>query len=191
MSLFEFVMVLVSIVIGLAIGEFLTGALRVLRSEHPPRLYWVHLSWALWVLFSLIDHWLYRWGYNGVDMGAWSVWHIVLFMVPTLLLFVIAGLVFPVGTDQIELETFYFGRRKVLFATLLLLYFLYSVESWVLAGYEFGFRGDVLRAVGGLLLIVLIISERRSVHAAGALLSWVLLFIGVSSLFGGTRGQIG
>ena len=191
MSLFEFVMVLVSIVIGLAIGEFLAGALRILRADKLPRLYWVHLSWAVWILFQLIDHWLYRWEYTTIDVGAWGVWHIAFFLIPTLLLFLIAGLVFP-GNDNVgEVRSFYFQRRRVLFGSLIILNVLYSIESWTLAGYDFGFRGDILRGMSVLLLIALIVSKRPAVHAAGAIVTWVLLFIGVSSLFGGSRDQIG
>ena len=45
MTVFEFVMVLVSIIIGLGIARMLDGVLRILRAGRPYGVYWVHSVW--------------------------------------------------------------------------------------------------------------------------------------------------
>jgi hypothetical protein len=42
MDLFEYVGVLVSVVVGLALAHILTGVSRTIQSLHQVRLYWVH-----------------------------------------------------------------------------------------------------------------------------------------------------
>ena len=42
MQLFEFLMVLVSIIVGLGVAELLTGLARLLRARKSVRFYWVH-----------------------------------------------------------------------------------------------------------------------------------------------------
>ena len=52
-SQFEYVAVLVSIIVGLALTQILRGVGRMVTTKDGPRGYWVHLVWTLY-LFLLI-----------------------------------------------------------------------------------------------------------------------------------------
>ncbi len=111
MSPFEFLMVLVAIIIGLAIAEFLYGVLGILKRKTSARLYWVHLSWAAWVLINLVQHWWSGWRYEDVELGAWTIWHVLLVLLPSFLLFLAAGLMFPADRDEQDLRQHFFDIR--------------------------------------------------------------------------------
>jgi len=62
MSLFEFLMVLVSIIIGLGLAEILTGIAKMIRARASIQPYWVHAV-AVVVLFgALLQQWWEIWG---------------------------------------------------------------------------------------------------------------------------------
>jgi len=54
MSLFEFLMVLVSIIIGLGVAEVLTGIARQFRTRGSTQRYWVHSILVAVIFFALL-----------------------------------------------------------------------------------------------------------------------------------------
>jgi len=48
-GLFEFLMVLVSVVIGLGLTEILTGAASLIRARDEVRFYWIHVAFQVGV----------------------------------------------------------------------------------------------------------------------------------------------
>ena len=60
MGTLEFVLVLVSIIIGLAMAELFGGVARVLRGDLRP--YWIHSVWVLFVLLLQVQSWWSAWG---------------------------------------------------------------------------------------------------------------------------------
>ena len=62
MSLFEFLMVLVSIIIGLGIVEILTGIARQIRCRESIQGYWIHSVLVAIVFFALLQQWWEIWG---------------------------------------------------------------------------------------------------------------------------------
>ena len=55
MGLFEFVMLLVSIIIGLGLTEILTGAANLVRARETVRFYWIHILFQFGVFFALLQ----------------------------------------------------------------------------------------------------------------------------------------
>ena len=62
MSIFEFVMVLVSIIIGLGIAEILNGVAGQIRSRNTTRIYWLHSVLVAAVFLALVQQWWEIWG---------------------------------------------------------------------------------------------------------------------------------
>ncbi|NIV17474.1 MAG: hypothetical protein GWN47_03500 [Woeseiaceae bacterium] len=46
MSQFEYVAVLISIIVGLALTQMLRGVGRMVTTKDGPKAYWVHLVWT-------------------------------------------------------------------------------------------------------------------------------------------------
>ena len=67
MELFEFLMILVSVIIGLALGEVLMGSANLLRERETVRFYWIHVLFQVGVFLALIQQWWESWGLAAVS----------------------------------------------------------------------------------------------------------------------------
>jgi len=76
MSSFEFLSVLISVVIGLGIANLLTGLGRLLHQQRKARVSAVHLTWTAWLfLYMVIYWWTVVFGWQ-----TWQQWNILLFL---------------------------------------------------------------------------------------------------------------
>jgi len=53
MGLFEFLMILLSLIIGLGLTEILTGGANLLRARDEVRFYWLHTLFLIGIFFAL------------------------------------------------------------------------------------------------------------------------------------------
>ena len=114
MALFEFLMVLVSIVVGLGIAEVLTGVARLLRARATVRYYWVHGVLTAATFVALLQQWWEVWGLN--DVPEWSFVGLILMLVGPICLFLMAHLIFPEVGQEADLEAYYYGPMRPLWA---------------------------------------------------------------------------
>jgi hypothetical protein len=112
MDEFSYLSVLLSIILGLAVTEILTGFRGLLQARGRVRLYWPSLLWAFillviyaqtwWAMFGLRTH--HHWTFAGFGI-------VLLHMI---LLYMLAGLVFPhiSATEEVDLRANYFSQRR-------------------------------------------------------------------------------
>lgn len=163
MESFEFLMVLVSIILGLGIAEILSVVARIFRRELEPG--WLHSAWmAIVLLLSLQAFWA-AWGYQG--RPDWSYAELVLFLVPRLLVYVVASVLNPPATNTLPLDDYFMDIRRRFFAAFAGFLITASLVYGVLS--EGPGAPDIVRGVYLLLFAGLAASERRDVHLAGAL----------------------
>ena len=93
MSSFEFVSVLVSVIVGLAITNLLTGLGRAIHHRKQARLWWVHIVWTGSIFLFLTLHW---WGlFSMRNETSWSYWVFLYILVHSVLLFLLTVLLYP------------------------------------------------------------------------------------------------
>ena len=112
MGLFEFLMVLVSVVIGLGLTELLTGAANLLRSRETLRFYWIHVLFQVGIFFALLQQWWEFWDMEG--MGAISFLAVLSILAPLIFLFLIANLLFPNRPEDSDLKAYYYRQAPLL-----------------------------------------------------------------------------
>jgi hypothetical protein len=110
MSLFEFLMVLVSIIVGLGVAEILTGIARQIRSRTSSVGYWVHSCAVTLIFFALLQNWWELWGLRDVD--EWVFSGLVLMLLTPAGLYLIAHLIFPDPIQGTEIKTYYYGAMR-------------------------------------------------------------------------------
>ena len=115
MSTFEFITILLSIVIGLGITRLLTGIGRVMELRTSIRIYWVQIIWFLNVGFYLVLYW---WGvvftYSSTDTFLLVNFLILLFYAT--LLYIQASLIIPGRIEeQTDLKEYFFSIRPWFF----------------------------------------------------------------------------
>lgn len=99
MSSFEFLSVLISVVVGLGMANMLTGVGRILHRSQDTKVSATFVVWTLFVFFYLIIYWwtvVFGW-------QEWQNWNLLIFMfvlVYGILLFLLSVIMYP--TDMPE-----------------------------------------------------------------------------------------
>lgn len=117
MDIFEYVSVLVSIIIGLGMAHLLRGLVRII--QHPGRytVYWVHLGWVLYLFFTLVFWWWWQFRLDGLEQWTFSTYLFVIFY--AFLLFVASALLFPDDMgDYNGFKDYFYDRRRWFFGLL-------------------------------------------------------------------------
>lgn len=173
MEPFEFVLVLVSIILGLGFTDLLSMAARTLRRETRGGL--VHSLWSLCTGLLILQRFWSTWTHQG--RGDWSVTQLALFLAPSFLAFLAASLLSPSRVDDVRLDSYFLEHRRPFFAVLVFLMLSYSIEDRFLSG-KVDLTFDAIRLGMIALFIVPLLVERRWVQIGCAFVA-----IGVLVLF--------
>ena len=112
MGLFEFLMILVSVVIGLGLAEILTGGANLIRARDEVRFYWIHVAFQVGVFFALLQQWWELWDME--SLGEISFVAVLAVLAPPIFLYLIANLLYPKQTERVNLEEYYFRQAPIL-----------------------------------------------------------------------------
>lgn len=117
MGLFEFVMILLSVVVGLGLTEILTGGASLLRARNGLRLHWIHILFQFGVFFALLQVWWESWGLR--DMPMVSFWAVLMLLAGPVFLFLIAHLLYPSPIEGADLGAYYYRQAPLLWGLVL------------------------------------------------------------------------
>ena len=155
MQAFEFVMVLISIILALGVKELLTGVSRILRGELKP--YWAH---SIWVATLFVLQLQYSW--TLFDLEARETWvflDLIRLLTPPVILFLVSSLLFPVRDQDTDLAAYYFAIHKPVFALLAGLMGYYTLLSLSLSTLT------AIQAASTAILFSLFLTAKEKVHA--------------------------
>lgn len=108
MSPFEYVSVLISLILGLGITFILTGIARMIKHERSLRIFWPYLIWIGLVFVLHLHEW---WEiYYLKSRTSWNLPVFLFVVLYPILLFILANLLFPIRWNMvIDLKEFYFS----------------------------------------------------------------------------------
>jgi hypothetical protein len=118
MELFEFLMILLSIIVGFGLAEILTGIARMLRDGREAEFTWVHSAVVITIFLALLQTFWESWGLQ--DEDTWTFPAMLLMLATPIFLFTIANVLFPSGRDFANLGEYYFARAKLIWGLALL-----------------------------------------------------------------------
>jgi len=121
---FQYVSVLLSMVVALAVTHLLAGIAAIIRAK-VTRYSFVHLVWVGVLLLSCVDFWLSMWGLRSREV--WSLSYILYWLVLSTVLYLSCYLVMPAARDgdSIDLVEFNETNRRRYLGT----YFMYCALS--------------------------------------------------------------
>lgn len=93
MEMFNYVMVLASVIIGLGIAHLLTGVAGIIQHPKPAEIYWVHLAWVAATFLRAIFWWWFEFQYSTVAQWTFSLYFFVLTY--AVLIYLWCALLFP------------------------------------------------------------------------------------------------
>ncbi|KAF1692234.1 hypothetical protein MNQ95_08940 [Pseudoxanthomonas daejeonensis] len=138
---FQHVMVLISIIIGLAITHLLSGVVDAVdraNDEDDPEIYsLLGALWATTVFFWMVNFWWFQFRLLAME-GAWTLWRYLFIILYSVALYTLAVILVPRNWDAIKRYTEYFMRnRRWFFAALLLASVADVADAWLKGGWDY------------------------------------------------------
>ena len=165
MNVFEFLLVIVSILLGLGVAELLAGMARILRGELVAGK--LH---ALWMFITFQLQVQLAWGLWDLRLkGEWQYSEFLLLLLAPVLLYSAAAVMFPsVGTGE-SLDVHLMRRRRPFFLLLAGYGLVAGLFSWLLFDGALTLPSALIRLPALAIFLILSITGRRTLHLALAL----------------------
>ncbi|HZS16810.1 MAG TPA: hypothetical protein VFA51_02650 [Candidatus Udaeobacter sp.] len=116
MAAFEYLSVLISIILALGMTRVLAGVGEMLQARSRRRIYWVHLLWVINLFLYLVIAWwiFYRWR----NQQPWTFYLFVFVLISPTVLYLASLLLFPRESDldsAIDYKTHYYANHRAFF----------------------------------------------------------------------------
>jgi hypothetical protein len=129
MTIFEYISVIISILLSLGIAHLLTRLPDVFDKQ---RSYWIHASWVVILLAFFLFHWWIFWNYRDVSWTALSFFYVV---AGPGILFLLASLLVPRESDEVDSwRDYFFGVHRSFFGLLIVFFLHISGQLTVILG---------------------------------------------------------
>ena len=114
-SAFEYITILISIILGLGITQILASVADVFHSFKKVKLYIPHTIWVIIILFLHIQEWFII--YELKEYPVWKLPTFLFIILYPITLFIIAKLLFPRNdeTDLVNLKEYYLNNFSIIF----------------------------------------------------------------------------
>ena len=176
MSLFEFVTVIISMVLALALGQLLLTAAALAKNRQQVTGYPAMYLWLATFFFMVLVVWWSQWDFRDLDWRYPSFFYVTL--APTLLFFAVA-LITPqrLGEEHVDLEAHFLSVRPLFLSVML----AYDLVGWLdgplLQGQSmFG----VLGAIHGVFTVCLVVGLSTRSRRVQTLIAALVLALHIS-----------
>ena len=171
MTPFEYLAVLISIVLGLGVTELLAGVQRLVHARDRVRFHWLPLAWSGLVFVALVQWWWAAFGFR--SRTEWDFLSFLLILLVPVLLYLAAALVLPPErpAEPYDLREHYFGIHRLFFLVIAVATLLEVIRALRVADVQ----AAGLNLAGTLLLGSLPIVRSRLYHVIGTVLAALLL----------------
>jgi hypothetical protein len=135
MNPYEYLNVLISIILGLAITRILTGLATVITARERVDFYWPPIVWAIWIFFIAAQHWWAQWTLQYTKR--WTFLDFVLLLLVPVGMFLLSALVLPEREEdgKLDLGEWFFRNRAWFFGIMFFLPGLSIAEEIVRSGH--------------------------------------------------------
>ena len=101
MSLFEFVTVMVSMILALTLGQLLSGVSLLIKSTRDVRWHLPHTLWLVALGQTLVNHWWALWDFHDLD---WNYISFIYILIAPVLIALAVGVIVPDRTQPVQLD---------------------------------------------------------------------------------------
>lgn len=127
MEIFEYLMVMVAIILGLGVTQILRGLSKIARSEHPSAIV---ATWATLLFILHVQVWWAFWDLGQVEQ--WTQLNFFLLIAIPCSLFAMTELLLPMGSaPETNWQAHFFSIRVWFFRLFLLFVVLATLNSWI------------------------------------------------------------
>ena len=180
MSLFEFLMVLLSIIVGLGLSEVLTGFARVLRQGRANEFCIAHAAVVFTIAVALLQIFWESWSLR--EHTSWTFTGAALMLGGPILLHLLAHVLFPGDDEKTSLREYYFSKTRLIWSLALLAVITGTLFRPIAFG-ETLFKVDNLSSFPlAAAFVLLAISRNRTLHNTLTPILTVLVVIDTLSI---------
>jgi len=131
MSDFEYLSVLIAIIVGIGIAHLLLSLGRILGEAKHLNVGWVQMLWTANILLMLITFWW--WGINLRQIEEWVYIQLLFLLFDVSLWCILAAILYPVAIPQeFDLTAHFAKKRKAFYSILVVLAFSDPMTSMIL-----------------------------------------------------------
>ena len=186
MVIFEYLGVLISVIMGLGVTHLAVGASKLVQNRDQCKPYLAHSLWSLAILlYILIVWWGMYWWSNHSDWRSYQYLFITFY---ALVLFFLSALLYPYDMSKnIDVEAYFFKQRRWFFSAFIVAWLLDIPETLIKGGH--GLRSVppdylifIVMHIG--LCVIGLVTENRKVHLALPI-AWIIftmIYIGSSTM---------
>jgi len=179
-TVFEYLSVFVSIVVGLGVANLLLGVERILTGPRD-RVSMVHLGWVAMVLLLLIFFWWFNFQWD--RQAIWSFGLFVWVVCYAMLMFFVATLAVPGDRDDdANWGDWFFERRRIFFTTVGLAAIADVVDFIVRNGVDMAVASVAMFTPQALSVVIAVVLARTSSRRILEILTVVHLVILVTAV---------
>lgn len=179
MTAFEYVIVLISIILGLGITTILTGVAELIKHTRLSALYAPYIIWIALVFVIYLQEWWVTYELKAVQ--TWTLHKFLVILIYPISLYILAHLLFPTGVSrEFTSKEFYHHNYPKLFMAVIIL----DIQSII---YNLAFSGLALQTQIPHLVVLIILStmittktKKNWIHTAVALVLLVTLIISLA-----------
>jgi hypothetical protein len=179
---FNYVAVLVSLVVGLTATRVMSGLSEMIQAANRPRIYWVHVLWHITVLFNVMVGWwlLYRWRAT----ADWTFFLFIWITVAPILQYLAAAILVPgelETTGSPDWRDYYFKNRRGFFFVFGLIAPLDIIDTLLKGWPHFLAQGPfylVFIAFWAIGCLIAALSSNEGYHK-----TWAMLFPSIQAIF--------
>ena len=177
MDMFNYVMVLASVIIGLGITHLLQGIAGIVQHPGRDKTYWIHLAWVAATFLRAIFWWWYEFPLSKTAQWTFSLYFFVLFY--AFLIYLWCALLFPRDLAGYDGFKEYFYSRKGWFFGLGLAGIAIDVIDTLLKGIDhFRSLGPVYPiAMASLAILFLIATRTRNERFHGGFALFAIFYL--------------
>lgn len=112
---FEYVSILISIILGLGITQLLSAFSDLLYHYRKVKFYWPHTIWLVFILFLNIQDWFIT--FKLKDKMEWNLPALLFVLLYPIALFVITKMILPTNEseERYNMKSFYFSQYNITF----------------------------------------------------------------------------
>jgi hypothetical protein len=177
MTPFEYVIVLISIILGLGITTILTGIAELMKHTRPVTLFTPYIIWILLIFVLHVQEWWLS--YQLISVKVWSLQFFLMIVLYPINLYILAHLLFPAGLSQeFSSRAFFLEHFPRLFIGSITLVILSVIQNLTL--HDELLLTQIPHLIILVVLSILVIQKNRSaiVHTAVAVALLLVMIVG-------------
>lgn len=177
LSPFEYVAVLISIILGMGITQLISGLASIVLRWEKIRLYWPHLVLVILIFIIHIQDW-----WATYELRNNTHWHLPMFLFIILYpvnLYILARILFPIrwSGDRVDLKTFYLANFRKIYGFMIFLPIHAIIDNVYLNGHPLSDQILQFTLITVLSIVIIVNRKDEWIHQALAILFVMMCLI--------------